>query len=434
MAIKPAHNADFRHQEQRTKLKPIHTPGIEAEVTPDEPGQEPAAPEDAAEDDSLNPAQFLSDLTHLFRLEKYQSRKCRQIQNQLRHVHVVAAKTARLIHTARSVQRTLAECIRLEDKHSFVNLFNALQDALSDCSDASKDPTETDWTKDEHCIQYPASFVDTLPTSSRTAILDFISRIRHDGDFVADRLAALTHREVVSLLPGKGQSRSHESVFGSSPRTSSRSSRHLGFIADGQTELLSSLEYGSPLETLVYSVRGISKLSLMDDRVATDLWATVCARLILEQKSGSEKLVPAVIDIWASSSSWPGRERLNLWISQALQNGSFLLDQPSKQSFRLRVQGRQESSADDDIRQEEFYTNTVNSLLDLLGGPDDPSFVPEGAVKLCQAICRKLQCSPSHQEAFPNFVLTRWLFSSFLPDAIALPEASTTSQVGHMTD
>lgn len=432
MAIKPAPLSKPSHQDQHTKVKPIPTPGSEAKVTPDEPALE-AESLDPVHTDLHNPAQFLCDLTHLIRLEKYQTRKCRQTQHQLHRVHTVAAKTSRLIHTARSVQRTLAECIKSEDKHSFINLFNALHDALADCSEVSTITADHDLTENENYIQYPASFVDALPPESRTAILEFLSRIRHDDDFVADRLAALTHRELVSLLPEKGQSRSQDSIFGSSPRTSSRSSRHLGFVADGQTELLSSFEYGSPLETLIYSVRSVSDPSLLDDRVATDMWASVCARLISEQKPGSEKLVPAVIDIWASSSPWPGKEQLHLWISQVLQNGFFLLDQPSKQSFRLRVHGRQEANAEEEIRVESFYANAVHSLLNILGEPNRPSLIPEGALKLCQTIYQKLQHHHSHQQAFPNFVLTRWLFSSFLPDAITLPEASVIFNTGRIT-
>ena len=391
-------------------------------------------PQNALQDGLRRPAPSLSDLSRLLQLEKYQSRRCRQAQHHLHQVHIVAARTARLIHIARSVQRTLAECIKSEDKHSFVNLFSAFHDALSDCSGAASSFSEDRWKERENCIESPASFVDDLPADSRNVVLEFLSRIRHDGNFIADRLATRTHRELVSLLPEKGQARSNDSVLGFSPRTSSRSSKHLGFVADSQTELLASLEYGCPLDTLINSVRGVSSLRLQDDPIATNVWATVCAKLISEQKPGSEKLVPAVIDAWASSSPWPGKERLGLWISQTLQKGSFLLEQPSKQSFRLRVQGRQEPSAEDDILQELFYTGAVNSLLCLFKDPLGASLIPEGARKLCHAICRKLQHHSNHLQAFPNFVLIRWLFSSFIPDAVTLPEASNIRISGHATN
>jgi hypothetical protein len=314
-----------------------------------------------------------------------------------------------------------------------VSLFNALRDAL-DCAEATNIYDQTKGAENLSNVNYPGSFVDALSAESRNVVLDFLTKVRHDGNFVADRLTALTHKELLSLLPDKGQSRSAESIFGSSPRTSSRTSRHLGFVADGQTELLSSFEYGSPLEALVLSVRGIAHPCLASDPIATDVWSTVCARLISEQKPGCEKFVPAVINVWAMSSPWPGKERLSMWISQVLQNGLFLFEQAKKQSFRVRTQGLSDPNADDEARTGQYYASSVNSLLSLLGEHNGASAIPEGALELCHAICRKLQSSQHHHQGFPNFVLTRWLFSSFLPDAITLPEASTISHNEHTND
>ena len=426
MARKPAHHPENGPEEHRTKVKSTQRYGSEPQVSPKELPREPTSSPNTIQDNSSWATPSLADLSHLLRLEKYQSRRCRRAQNRLYQVHTAAARTRRLIHTARSVHRTLAECIKSEDKPSFVNLFNAFRDALSDCSELNHGCPDGDCIDDGDHSGYPSSFVDGLPTGCRHALLSFLTKTRQDGKFIADRLAALTHKELVTLLPEKGLPKSSDSVFGYSPRTSSRTSRHLGFIVDGQTELLSSLEFSSPLETLVHSVREIFCDSLQHDGFATDVWATACARLIAEQKPGMEKLVPAVVDLWASSSSWPGKDRLEIWISQTLQNGLFLLEQPSKQSFRLRVQGRQEPPVEDHVRAEKFYSEAVISLLALLGDPNGASVIPEGALDFCRATCHRLRQNSGHQLAFPSFIITRWLFSSFIPDAVTLPEASTS--------
>ena len=424
MAIKPFHHANRGHRERRTKVKPGLIHATEPQETAEEPPDAPCFGGNPVQGHFQESAPSLHDLTQLLRLERYQVRKCKQAQHQLYQVQTVATRTSRLVHTARSVQRTLAECIKSEDKHSFVSLFNALHDAL-DCSGTPESYDETRYTENALGVEYPNSFLDVLPSESRTVILDFLLKVRHDGNFIADRLATLTHRELVSLLPEKDQPRSAESIFGSSPRTSSRTSRHLGFLADGQTELLTSFEHANPLEALILSIRGVADPNLASDPTATDVWSTVCARLISEQKPGCERFVPAVINLWALASPWPGKERLSVWVSQVLQNGLFLLEQPSKQTFRLRTQGPSDNNSDEEARTGQYYGNSVNSLLSLLIDESGASVIPEGARKLCHAICRKLQSSSNHQQAFPNFVLTRWLFSSFLPDAIALPEAST---------
>ncbi|KAK3714830.1 hypothetical protein LTR37_007565 [Vermiconidia calcicola] len=367
MASKRSFHQDIGHQESHSEVAEGFTYHIDAlEVSPDLTDN--VAPLEPVQVASHASVPSMSELSLLFSTERYQRRKCLQAQDQLYHAHLVAARTARLLHTARSFQRTLAECIKAEDKHSFVNLFNAFHDTLADCSETTNGRGETALEDDENCLSYPALFIDGLPASSRTAILDFLSKVRQDGDFVADRLAASSHKELVSLLPDKGHSRSTDSVFGSSPRMSSRMSKHLGYVADVQTDCLSSFECGSPLETLMLSVRDISGTPLHLDSVAVDLWATVCARLISEQKPGSERFVPAVIDIFSSCCPWPGKERLGVWISSILESGYFLLEQPSKQSFRLRVQGQAEITAEDESRAEAFYESAVHSLLKLKHG------------------------------------------------------------------
>ncbi|RMY78715.1 hypothetical protein D0863_00516 [Hortaea werneckii] len=151
-------------------------------------------------------------------------------------------------------------------------------------------------------------------------------------------------------------------------------------------------------------------------------------------KPGSEKLVPAVLDIWTSSRHWPGKTRIGLWIAETLHKGAFLLEQPSKQSFRIRVHGRPDSSADDEKKSEEFYSQATDALLELLADPSNASVIPNKALEMCRAIWTKLQTSPGHQRGFPHFILTRWLFSSFLVQVVTLPEAFDIVSELHISD
>ncbi|KAK5166466.1 uncharacterized protein LTR77_008009 [Saxophila tyrrhenica] len=373
-------------------------------------------PQETQPDEPQEPIPRLSDLAQLLRLGRYQRRKCLQLQHNLHCAYSEAARTSRLLLISRSVQRTLGQCIKAEDKHSFVNLLNAFHDSLSGGLLHSAGPVHATSKRDDGCVGYPACFLDRLPSSSRSQILDFICKVRHDGHFIADRLASLSHRELETILPEKGQAKSSDSIFGSSQRSSSRASRHLGFAADTQTDLLASLEFGSALETLVYAVRGLSSAPLYRDAEPTDVWSTVCANLILEQKHGSEKVVPAVIQLWAASSKWAGKDRLSNWMADLIQRGTPLLDQTQKQSFRVRSGIRTELDVQEDNRLEAFYQESVDSLLALLAASTDTGVLPEGALLLCQEICRKLEAHSTHKQAFPYFVLTRWLFLSFLPD------------------
>lgn len=434
MAVKPGLPPTSDHPDPRSRLEPLPTttPTDEAQVAPVDPSPESLSAHTTEEigdhedfeDSQLRSLPSLFDLEQSLRLERDHRRQCNHIHARLWQDHVAATRGFRLRHTARSVQRTLGECIKSEDKHSFVNLYNAFQDAVARCAEVPN-PEEISLQDDARDPPgYPLSWLDRLPATSRDALLDFISKVRHDADYIADRLAALTQKELLALLPDKGQAKSSESVFGSTSRTSSRASRHLGFVADGQTDLLSSYEFGSALEVLIYGVRGLTPGRLSHDRDATDLWASVCARLILEQKPGSEKFVPAVVDLWAGSSEWPGKDRLVVWISETLRKGSHILEQPSKQSFRVRANAQGGQSIQDEQQAEAFYLESVKALFALLIDASGPSAVPEGAKVMSQAISSKLECSHAHKQAFPNFILTRWLSSSTFLEIITSPEVS----------
>lgn len=400
------------------------SPAPTAKVLPPamEPPQLSPAPsmdQRAIVDEDQRPVTPLSEISQLLRLQKYHKRRCRQAENHLHCLQIAAARTSRLVRISRSVQHTLGECIKSEDKNSFVNLLHAFHDA---CDEALK--TLSSHAQDFESTRPTASFLADLSTSSRTAVLDLFSKIRHDGSFVANRLASLSPKELVALLPERTNTRATESIFGGGARISSRTSRPLGFVVDAQVDQLATYGYSSPLETLVFASRGLNRHDLQEAERTTNVWACVCANLVSEQKSGSERLIPAVLDIWTSSMSWPGKERLELWILQTLQTGAFLLEQPSKPTFRARMEGRSDVSPEEEQRTEVFFSQATDSLLELLGDQTGPSILPPGALKMCHAIWTQLTSFPGHQHSFPQFILVRWLFSSFVSNAVTLPEVS----------
>ncbi|GAB1725245.1 hypothetical protein NU195Hw_g3996t1 [Hortaea werneckii] len=304
-------------------------------------------------------APSLTHVAHLLKSQRSHERQALQRDDHVHSLQVKAAGTSRLVHATHLLQKTLAECIRAEDKERF---------------------------------------------------------------------------ELLALLPENLAARSSDSVFGSSTGSRSRVAAHLGYLADVQTDMLSSGSFSSTLETMILSVRDLSMPQAIEERRSLDLWSTVCARLIIEQKPGSEKLVPAVLDIWTSSCHWPGKTRIGLWIAETLRKGAFLVEQPSKQSFRIRVHGRPDSSANDEKRSEEFYSQATDALLELLADPSNVSVIPNKALEMCRAIWTKLQTSPGHQRGFPHFILTRWLFSSFLVQVVTLPEAFDVVSELHISD
>lgn len=385
-------------------------------------------PSEPIEELDSRPLPSLGELAKLLRSEIYQSRRSACLQASLHRIQVAAGKTSRLLSIARSAQQTLAECIRSEDKQSFTNLYSVFQAAAADCTGPAYIEVEdqpSDLHEEPACP--PESFMDALPQTQRSALLDFLSQIRGQRGYLADRLSVLSRTDLLSLLPDRSVLRSSDSVFDSSVRSTSRVSRNLGYVVDSQTDLLTSFDSASPLEALVNATRRLDR-SPQHDSTASDIWAMACGKLVSDQKRGMEKIVPALIDIWAASSPWPGSRRLECWIGHTLQDGAFILDQPSNQSFRVRIQGRQDPKAEDDARAEAFFHRAVYSLLELLADEADASAIPDGALSFCRRTFSHID-SHGQRDAFCNFVLTRWLFNSFLVDAVTLPEVSGIANV-----
>ncbi|KAK5111345.1 hypothetical protein LTR62_005185 [Meristemomyces frigidus] len=356
----------------------------------------------------------LADLARLLRLQKYKRRRTQELRNELRRMQIATERTARLARVAHSVEHTLAECVRNEDKSSFVSLFNAFHDTVLDVAGQSGEDLEH--------VSADAAFLDVVPETTRSTIYALANQIRNNGDFLANRLTYLTEKEILTLLPDHCLARSNNSVFESSSTSWSRASRQIGYAVDAQMDLLAAQTYGSFLETLMFSFRGSTRCTSKVDRSCLDVWSKVCARLLTEQKPGGDKLVLAVLDICAQGSVWNGKAKFELWLLQTLQTGHFLLEQPSKQSFQARMQPRSEVLNEDEIRSEQFYNLAMLRLLDALL-EDIAMLIPQSALEMMNAICRLLPSHETSPQDFVHFVISRWLFPSFLFEAITLPEA-----------
>nr|POE87583.1 hypothetical protein CFP56_30172 [Quercus suber] len=379
----------------RTMEEPSHLPS---------PMNQPPREQDLDGSGASPPVLHLSQVVRLLRSRDHHRRRSLEIQDRLRALQVASAHTNRLLHIAQTVQHTLAECIKSEDKQSFSNLFNAFLDASDR---ASTSPCREREPSPAHHVGYRASVLDLTPASNRASLLDLCYRVRYDGNYIADCLASLTHKELLGILPDHTSSGSAESVLVSSSWHNFRKSRHLGFVVDGQMELLQSSECACPLHTLFHFGPSISANPTAEDSRISEVWATVCARLIADPKPGSEKVVPAVLDLVAFRPGWNGKSRLERWILQTLEKGAFLVEQPSKQSFRTRVLGRSEISVEDQSAIDSFYSDSVSSLLDMLGDNEGPSVIPHSVLKICHSISAKLDSNLARQRAFPQFVITR---------------------------
>jgi hypothetical protein len=379
------------------------------------------------------PVPDLNEVSHLLRQAKYYKQRRVQTQRLFHRLQTATSRTQRLAIASRHVRRTLAECLRSEDKHSFAHMFNTFQIACEQLPDSSLADSFDPELGPNPVESLPSSFLEVLSHSSRETTMKLLMRLRYDKHFVADRVALLSHKELIAMLSDGTSSRRAESVLGGSQRASTRSAKPLGFVVDRVVDDVSTATYRSSLETLVH-LHNPSGEDSPAYRRSTDIWAHVAGRLISERKAGGDRLASALLDIWSSQGDWVGKDRLRTWMLHTLQRGQFILEQPSRQSFRMRVQGQVDLSAEETARTERFYRESVDRLLELLADPKGTSVVPNTALDFISAIHAGLDGSPNHQRDLPSFVTTRWLFGSFLMNLIVLPESHGLLSGHHISD
>ncbi|KAM0723646.1 hypothetical protein Q7P37_000634 [Cladosporium fusiforme] len=421
MAIRPATPVNPANPEDAIRAKPTNG-CVQAEemMSPSGGMVQPPVVKDPRP--SPVPVPDLVHVSHLLRQAKYQKQRRLQTQRLFHRLQTATSRTQRLAIASRHVRRTLADCLRSEDKHSFAHLFNTFHSACEQSAVlSSTGPSESQLVPDD-ADTYPDGFLDDLSTSSRGTIVQLLTRLRYDQSFVADRIASLSQKELIALLSDGSFSRRPESVLGGSQRSSTRSVKPLGFVVDRVVDDISAGSFKSSLETLVHLHNPAGQGSAAHAR-STDLWANVAAHLIAGKKQGGDRLTAALLDIWSFQTEWPGKDRLRTWMLHTLRRGQFLTEQPSRQSFRMRVHGQMDLSTEEAARTETFCRESVSQLLELLADPDGASVVPSGALELSAAIHEKLSDAPDHQRDLPSFLVTRWLFGSFLMDLLVLPES-----------
>jgi hypothetical protein len=365
----------------------------------------------------------LSELKHLVEHQQTQEERRSHSRVRLHRWLVSAALSARLTHCGELAYRTLMENFRNDDRKSFATLYNALHDVRSSC-DATRryallEPElENGKTKLAKADMTPSfsTFMNEIPTKIRNELLAFLSEIRNNPDFLAARVASLSHQELLALTSFRPPLEP-ESVMANN-KAGSITKKSLSPPVPSPVERLLSFQRHDPLSALIYTIFANSGgPDSSEDLRRTDAWATTCARLIAEAKVGTPQLVMSVLGAWAGMRDWPAKSNIELFLMQALQDGQFLLDRADKNGPLTEKELN--------YAMEEYFELTVKRLFSIID--DDPSAggLPEGVWEISIAIMKKLGKSKQKRQAAEQVIIFRWFFSAFLPNAIVHPEVLT---------
>lgn len=369
----------------------------------------------------------LEELAHLVRLSTYQERKRTHSRIRLHRSLVSTALSARLARCGELAHRTLVDNFRADEKKSFASLYNAIHDVRNSC-DATRKYTllEPDLDKGRphpNGVDEPGSlstFMNEIPHRSRETLLNFLTQIRTNPDYLASRISSLTPLELSSLTAFHQGLEPIDSVLPFHTRskgTSSTIPRNSAHIPTAVERLL-SFQRHDPLSALIHTCFANSAgPDSGEDVRRTEVWSATCARLITESKPGTDPFICSVLNVWTAMRDWSGRSNLEWYLMKILEDGAFLLEKAEENSGpRLHIEPR---SAKDIIAADEFYDRAIQGLFEVV---DDPGsgVIPEGLIELGNAIVRKLE--PKRHNPTRRFLVSKWLFSVFLLNAIIHPE------------
>ncbi|KAI1313321.1 hypothetical protein F5Y03DRAFT_161083 [Xylaria venustula] len=386
----------------------------------------------------------LQELAHLVRLSKYQERKRTQTRVRLQRNLISTALSARLTRCGETTQRNLADLFRSGDTHMFAKVYDAVQDVRNSCDatrryallDPDMEHFQSAGMASSETLDNPPSVAGSISNSpvtpffadidsqSRETILNFLTQIRTNPDYLASRLCALSVTELQALTVFHVGLDPIESVlpFGNTQSSGRGSTSAANKSSASAVERLLSFQRHDPLSALIYTCFANSAgPDSAEDKRRTQVWATACSRLIQAAPVEYENVLVAIVNVWSAMRDWSGRSSMEWFIMKVLKDGAFLLDRADDpQGNRFHDIG--DWTTKDSIRIEEFYDQVLNELFDLLDD-EDGTGIPEGVLELGNEILRHLQnIAPSKVDSTRNWFVYKWIFSNWLTAVLIHPE------------
>ncbi|KAF2153455.1 hypothetical protein K461DRAFT_140703 [Myriangium duriaei CBS 260.36] len=373
----------------------------------------------------------MEELAHLLRLQKYHKRKRRDLQDRVNRLKVASETQKRLMRGQPKFQKSLADCIRTGEKAEFRQAFDTFKDVrnltvdligsqrlssggLDDRPEAMNKPIES------------MPFLDRISRNSRDQILQFLTDVIVDEEFLVQRLMSLDQQQLEHVQNGMRPVHQDKSVFGHSTPSSLRrmSSPGPGRPEAKQAPLVLDLCRRDPFALLfdlvgLYPSAGPSSLRRRQERI----WAAVCASMLSETKPGREKFIISVLDGMAYEIQPSGKRALETWIQETLRDGHFLLARSDTPSFGARTQSSPFEMPQENTDPETFYLEAVKKLFACLKNNQETKIIPQRVLNMCRIIVDKLRDSDTKFRTAPFFFLAHWLFSTFLLDEIITPES-----------
>ena len=374
---------------------------------------------EGAEPTSTNP---VIDLKDLIDSELYHRNQVASLQNALHGCTLADALNRRLIPCLSVAYQAMAECYQAGNQAVFADLYRCCEDMSEICKDlARKEEPESDLAS-----QPPSnSWLETLPQNLQGDVVEFISRLRTDIHFLANRLSALSFSAFAKLLSFSPSLLTSRSSFAPLRQRKTGAYDKESF-PQGNPPILENLHnfhQGNPLFVLFHTVFDSSSGPGTEEYFRrTQVWSAACARIITEGKPGSDELILTTLDAFASTRDWQLASPMECYIAKVLQDGAFLVDPNLSlpDTVKVPLEIRNANAA---IATSTFFDKALKDLLALLLNTSPSNIMPEGLLHLVHSILHKISNVEVRTRA-RKFIIFKWFVSSFLGRILEYPEVS----------
>ena len=373
----------------------------------------------------------LDELTWLVKLEQYANRSARSACARLNELWLSSALARRLIHSSSLAFRDMVDQFRNNDHSGFTASYQACEELVDACVQDENSRSSHDLYGGEMepnleiSEDYSIPWIRKLPLAHQQDILEFLSRIRTDKSFLSSCISRLSSSELQTLASSHQPSRSSDSVFQHHFQNQTRSigkERRTGMVAP-RVGALRELHKNDPFFSLVYGVfDDTSDYGSQEHRLRVDVWSTACARILMENKHGSEDFVITMLDAFSSFQNWKLKPNMEMYLMKLLNRGAFLLDPPQPTNFKQPVEI---SNAQAAVAVSKFFDDALKDLFVLLVDDQSQLSVPAVALDFAHAVLSKIQ-DPGIRLRTKTFITSGWFFSSFISNVIVYPEVKPT--------
>ena len=392
------------------------------------------ATEDIRPEETLSPSAVWMELARLVDLEAYQKRCAIEAKHGLERLKLSCGVDKRLIATFSIAYGNMIDQYKTDDQGGFSGLYEAWEQLKSSCAQyppsLSLSKAALEGLPNQGFDNCSQTSIRTLPLDDQSNIIAFLTQIRTEPDFLADRICHLTSTELAALTssyhpPGIDfsilQNHSHgKSQFFSRDSQMMKLSRRM--------DNLNWFHKQDPFFNLLYGAFDpAARPGSREHARRLEIWSATCARTMVEgfggSRPGSDELIIATLDAFANTQEWPLIPKMEFYLMDVLARGAFMLDSSASQSVSMR-EPPETQNAKVAVAEADFFESALLGLFDVLATDKISMAVPASVLALSRAILDRIE-DPKVRLRGQQFIAIRWYFATYLSSVLVYPEVRT---------